>query len=49
MFSAMEERDQKRKERRALIEAEKMRKEEEKLVRCFFLYNFLLIELYNNR
>ena len=38
----MEERDQKRKERRALIEAEKQRKEEARLVGYWFRNTWLI-------
>lgn len=38
----MEERDQKRKERRALIEAEKRRKEEARLVGYWFRNTWLI-------
>ena len=39
----MEERDQQRKERRALIEAEKQRKEEARLVSCLFFDGLFLV------
>lgn len=42
-FTAMEERDQQRKERRALIEAEKQRKEEARLVSCLFFDGLFLV------
>ena len=42
-FTAMEERDQQRKERRALIEAEKQRKEEARLASCLFFDGLFLV------